>query len=105
MSTTFKKYINESHNFKIGDRVVGLGEVNDVDLTGEKGTVKDIYGYIIGDYVGVEWDRSIDDISDGYTNGHTCNGGCKKGHGWDVNIKQIKKISSSSKHLKQLKFD
>ena len=59
--------------FKVGDRVVGVGSCDGLDLTGLVGVVR-TYNNFDG-YLGVEFVNHNNDF-------HTINGSCKSGYGW-----------------------
>lgn len=61
------------HKFQVGDRVVVVNDQNSALLNiGDVGTIC----YVRDEYplIGVESDRP--------SKGHSCNGCCRKGHGW-----------------------
>lgn len=61
------------NKFKVGDRVRGINAHDGNEkIVGELGTI--IYIFSNGD-VSVKFDKGI--------NGHSCNGKCEHGHGWD----------------------
>lgn len=68
-------------NFKIGDRIIALGKLDDNYLNNKIGTII----YIGSSYCSVEFDEHID----GH-NGHNCDG--KYGHCWNCRYDKIKLI-------------
>lgn len=68
--------------FKVGDRVVGVGVVDGKDIDWKKGTVKDNSGY----RVAVEFDEDINGWGNDYL-------GLAHGHGWGCPIGSLRRIS------------
>ena len=71
-----------SKKFKVGDRVVGIGYQDGVDLTGMIGTIKKVHDYSFYNY-SVEFD----DVKETF---HSCGGVCRHNHGWNVEEHHIK---------------
>ena len=59
--------------FKIGDRVVGVGRCDGLDLTGLVGVIKVFHGP--DEHFGVEFKERKKDF-------HTLSGSCSEGYGW-----------------------
>lgn len=71
--------------FKVGDRVVGIGRFDSRDIDGKLGTVVKITNDGIKD-IGVEFDEHID--------GHSAGGKAKDGHGWFVESYALKLVDT-----------
>lgn len=63
-------------SFKTGDRIEGNGEVDGVDITGMKGTVKKTSALRQGVF-NIEFDKTHQYF-------HNCNGDTKDGHGYHI---------------------
>jgi hypothetical protein len=77
----------EKTSFKIGDRVVGIGNHDNRNIDGLVGTIitdRQVYGYC-----GVEFDKFMD--------GHECLGKGKNGHCWNVDTNKLKPLSNDWK--------
>lgn len=77
----------EKPTFKVGDRVVGVGEHDGITIDGLVGTIindRQNHGYC-----GVEFDKDID--------GHSCFGRGKYGHCWNVDTNKLKPYSNDWK--------
>jgi hypothetical protein len=72
-------------NFKVDDRVIGIGSYDGKNINGLKGTIetvsKDEHGNVF--YVTVCWDEDIGGHKGDYD-------GCERGHGWNVSPRNIK---------------
>lgn len=84
--------INE---FKVGDRVVMVGNYYDYDSGFlDLGTIDGDTGTICGilseehEIFNVKWDRKI-------MGGHDCDGNCKFGYGWNVSARMIRVIDET----------
>lgn len=75
--------------WKIGDRVVGNGEVSDAYLEGRTGTIIRIDADDPGLAIGVRWD--VYDASF-----HNLDGCCEDGHGWWVDASNISPVISET---------
>lgn len=64
-------------DFRVGDKVIGIGQYNGIEIDGTKGEVIEIEGGKIG----VRWKKDI--------GGHNCGGKCEKGYGWYVNKENL----------------
>lgn len=65
------------NNFKTGDRVVFIGDVD--SIKGKVGTVIDTNMYVYVEF-------------DDYIGGHSLDGRCKLGHGWYCSFSHLKDI-------------
>ena len=79
---------------KIGDRVRMTQDYYpfpssnpDGTVKGDTGTVCEIYSIQRG-IISVEWDRKI-------KSGHDCDGNCRAGYGWRVNVRRVERIVSA----------
>ncbi len=73
-----------NQKFKIGDRIVGDGIFDGLDVTGRTGTIKGISDISCS----VEFDEKI-------PSGHDCSGKTKYGHGWQVEYSKVKLLKSN----------
>lgn len=70
--------------FEIGQRVIGVGEMDGLDLSGHYGT---IVGYLSDfEQYSVEWDEPF------YSGLHNCGGMAKEKHGWNCRPRTIEPI-------------
>lgn len=69
--------MNATYKFNVGDRVIGIGRCDGVDLTGRVGTVRRAGNC----RVGVEFDEKGPF--------HTLAGLCENGHGWSCSANSI----------------
>jgi hypothetical protein len=73
-------------HINIGDRVEYLGNTNKIKK-GYKGIVVGLYGNDEETVLNVDWDN--------YTDGHSCEGLARQGHGWNVYARHVKLLKSS----------
>ena len=74
------------HEFKVGDRVVGVGEYQKRNIDGVTGTVVNTQdNFYVKKHYGIKFDKDI--------GGHTLLGECAKGFGWwvpDENVRPLR---------------
>lgn len=71
--------------FQIGDRVAVDNSEDYPELNGRQGVIRGSFVTDAGKTIcNVEFDRPLDELSDGYFNGHTCGGLAAAGHGWNI---------------------
>ena len=80
-------------DFKIGDRVIGLGSVDDKTINGIKGTIIDLSSHSKYKY-GIKFDKDID--------GHSLYGKCPYGYGYFVRKQDIKLLPKDEEEIAKL---
>jgi len=83
--------------FKKGDRVMGTGRHDEVDLTGRVGTVKKVKIHSSMPYA-VEWDKKSDHF-------WACGGACKDGYGFNCTeaVLKLAVITDWQAHIEGLR--
>ena len=80
-------------DFKIGDRVIGLGSVDYKTINGIKGTIIDLSSHSKYKY-GIKFDKDID--------GHSFYGKCPYGYGYFVRKQDIKLLPKDEEEIAKL---
>lgn len=76
------------HKFQVGDRVVVVNDQNNALLNiGDVGTIC---------YVRDEFSTNLGVESDRPSKGHSCDGRCRKGHGWWVPRRHLELIEEET---------
>ena len=76
--------------FEVGDRVICIDNFESDEIKGRTGTIVKIRSYSIG----VDFDKW-------FTDGHSCDGLARRGHGWFVEARCLKLEVKKPKVLKQ----